>query len=299
MNIMKLQNIKDKLDEIFNIKNIPPDMPFSQLIPSIYGESNIPVTDYLTKDFQINYHGLMFKNGDLVSKVYLTVFLSREVLDKIFAKNETDILIFSHHPMEMQTSDKGFIPLPKKYLCRMKERRLSVYVLHTPLDIHETISTFGAIARSLGLKNKTKYDKNSIGFSGVAGELELKISFDQFITKISSIFGIPEPHFVKKINQVIKVGVIPGGGSFVDAIKETVNLGCDTFLTGEFINKINNEYGKSQKEEVEEYIKGININLIECSHYATEKLVIINDIKKLFENMDLKCEFIEQDNAWY
>ncbi len=296
---MQLQELRKRLDGMFNIGNIPVDMPFSNLLPQIYGASGIPVEKYYAKDFNSKFHGLMFENGNLVEKVYRIVFLSREVLDKIFEKNETDLLIFSHHPMEMETSGKGFIPLPEKYLNIMKERRISVYVLHTPLDIHEEISTSESIAKKIRLTNQKRYAQNSIGFSGIVGELKSAVSFEEFVKIVSTVCEIRAPHFVKKTANVKKVGIIAGGGSFIGAIEETISLGCDTYLTGEYINKINNEYGMSQRKEVEEYIDKININLIECSHYATEKVVIKDEIKKIFDDLSLISEFVEQDNPWY
>ena len=41
------------------------------------------------------------------------------------------------------------------------------------------------------------------------------------------------------------------------------------------------------------------MNLIECSHYATEKLVLINEMSEYFRKLGLFYEFIEQDNPWY
>ena len=295
---MKLIPLTQKFDKEFNIQNIPPDMPFSKLIPKIYEEWDIDFRKYIEKNFVNTFHGLMIKNCEEVLKVYLTVFLSEEILDKIFNRGERNILIFSHHPMDMETNNRGFLPLSEKYFKDMREKMVSVYSLHTPLDIHEKISTSISIANTLALKNLMKYHKNSIGFSGVTGELEKEVTFDEFIHTVQKVFNVEEIHFIKNKPTVSKIGIIAGGGSNPKYIEETKSLGCDTYLTGEYVNRINNEYGMQQKKEFEELKPSIDINLIECSHYATEKVVLQKEIMQMFNLEGVDCEFMEQNNPW-
>lgn len=296
---MNLEQITKQLDEKFNVQNIPPDMPFSRVMPKIYDMEKIDFRKYLTDDFLQNFHGLMIKNSKEVNKVYLTVFLSEEILDKIFTKAEKNVLIFSHHPVEMETSNRGFLPLREKYFIGMKKRRISVYTLHTPLDINEAISTSLSIAKVLELKNITRYHKNSIGFSGIIGCLSKEIKFEEFIKYLKKIFNLQEIHYAKRFNNVFKIGIIAGGGADVEYIKESIDLGCDTYLSGDYENKIKNEYSIQKRKEFDEVRDLLEINLIECSHYATEKLVIINDIRNLFESYGLNTMFIEQNDAWH
>ena len=296
---MKIKEIKNILDDRFNIKNVPPDLPFSKILPIIYNKTNIDFVNYFTRDFLISFHGLMIKNSEQVNKVYLTVFLSREILDKIFLRNENNILIFSHHPMEMETSNRGFLSLPEKYFQEMQKRKISIYILHTPLDIHPNISTSQSIANKLNLKNCQRYSPNSIGYSGVYGNLPKKYNFSDFIELLRKMFNLEEIHFIKKFNNIYKIGIMAGGGADVEYIKETISLGCDTYISGDYENKIKNEYSIKKRKEFDKIKNQLSINLIECSHYATEKVVILNEIKDIFEGLELTPVFIEQDNAWY
>ena len=296
---MKIKEIKNILDDRFNIKNVPPDLPFSKILPIIYNKTNIDFVNYFTRDFLISFHGLMIKNSEQVNKVYLTVFLSREILDKIFLRNENNILIFSHHPMEMETSNRGFLSLPEKYFQEMQKRKISIYILHTPLDIHPNISTSQSMANKLNLKNCQRYSPNSIGYSGVYGNLPKKYNFSDFIELLRKMFNLEEIHFIKKFNNIYKIGIMAGGGADVEYIKETISLGCDTYISGDYENKIKNEYSIKKRKEFDKIKNQLSINLIECSHYATEKVVILNEIKDIFEGLELTPVFIEQDNAWY
>jgi len=75
-------------------------------------------------------------------------------------------------------------------------------------------------------------------------------------------------------------------------------LGCDTYLTGDFVSRVKNEYNEEERKKFESVKNNLNINLIGCSHYATEKLVFLNEITKLFKDRGFDTSFIEQDNPW-
>lgn len=295
---MRLNSIIEMLNDKFKVASIPPDLPFSNLLPRKYDKKGIEFRKYFTEDFLKNFHGLMIKNGEDIKKVYLTVFLSEEILDKVFRNNEQDILIFSHHPMFMETGNRGFLPLTEKYFIKMQKRKISVYSLHSPLDINELISTSGSIAKKINLKNLRRCAPWQGGFSGIYGEPPRAINFENFIKSLKIIFGIKECHFIKKYDNVFRVGIIAGGGTNTEDIKEIINLGCDTYLTGDFVSKVKNKYGEAERKKFKSIKNNLNINLIECSHYATEKIVILNEIAKLFDLYGLNTIFIEQDNPW-
>lgn len=295
---MNLKQLTSKLDEKFNIKNIPPDMPFSKLMPKSYEEAGIAIERYFNENFLKTFHGLMVKNSEEISKVCLSVFLGEEILDKIFGLNEKKLLIFSHHPMDMETSNRGFLSLSEKYLQEMQKRMISVYCLHTPLDINEDISTSLSIAKALEMINTKRFHENSVGFSGVIGDMIKETDFEDYIIRLKNLFALQEVHYIKNKIKVGKVAIIAGGGSNPKFIEEAIDLGGDTYLTGDYINKINNEYGLQQKKAFEEMEPGLTINLIECSHYATEKLVLEKEVKQLFIREGIDCQFIKQDNPW-
>lgn len=78
-----------------------------------------------------------------------------------------------------------------------------------------------------------------------------------------------------------------------------MELKCDTFLTGEYYNKLKMPFGEEERRIFKKERKNININLIECSHYATEKLVFLREIPDLFNKLRIPYEFIEQNDPWY
>lgn len=296
---MNLISLCNKLDLVFDISNLPPDMPFSRSMPRIYDLQKIEFRKYLTTIFLEKFNGLMLKNSDDISNIFLTVFLSEEILDKVFSKNINNCLVFTHHPMGMETSNRGFLPASEKYFQEMKNRKISVYSMHTGLDINNVMSTSLSIANELNLKNLQRYNFDGLGYYGVCGEFLVEKKFNDFILILKTLFGIDDIHYESKFEYVKKIGIIAGGGADVKYIKETIALGCDTYLSGDYVNKITNEYSVKKRKEFEEIQDKLDINLIECSHYATEKIVILNDINRLFKKYGLKTDFVEQDNPWY
>jgi len=295
---MKLTEISEILDRRFNVSSVPVDLPFSSLLPRKYDAQGIEFRKYFTNGFLEKFHGLMLDNCQDVKKVYLVVFLSDEVLNKIFDSGDEDVLIFTHHPMLMETTNRGFLPLAEKYFTEMKERRISVYVLHSPLDINEEISTSRSIAKRLSMVNEQACAPWQRGFSGVYGELPKSMAFSEFIKEVNTIFGIKESHFIQKKDRVFKVGVIAGGGTNLDDIRELIRLGCDTYLTGDYVNKVQNEFGYAEKSKFDVAESTLDINLIECSHYATEKVVLTDMMADFFKNLGLDVRLIEQLNPW-
>lgn len=295
---MDLKNLTDRLDKEFQINKIPPDEPFRRILPKIYDAHNIEFRQYTTENFLRTFHGLMLENGAEVNTVYLAVFLSEEILDNLFARNATHALIFLHHPMDMESSNRGFLPIKEQYFLELRRRNISVYSVHTPLDIHESISTSRSIAKVLRLKETRPYNRCSIGYTGIYGTLERKVPFFDFIKSLKFFFGLNEIHYLQKFPMVYKVGIIAGGGAEVPYMQETLNLGCDTYVSGDYLNKVKTKNSLQHRAEFEEIKDTFNMNLIECSHYATEKIVLIHEMRDYFTLLGLETEFIDRKDYW-
>lgn len=288
-----------QLDKIFQPSQFPPDTPFSRSLPRAYELQDINYKEYFFPDFLSFFNGLMINNSSLYNKVYLTVFLSEEILDKIFLENSHNTLIFTHHPVGMETSGRGFLPLREEYLKKLREREISVYAVHSPMDINPSYSPSLSIANQLRLEKQQMFDFDGEGYHGVAGELAQPTMFNELIGKLKILFDINQINYIQKNEVVKKIGIIAGGGADVAYIKEAIGLGCDVYLTGDYLNKINNEYSIQKRIEFESVSDQLDISMVECSHYATEKIVFLNEIKSLFDSIGLDNSFVEQDNPWY
>ena len=297
---MRLDQITKELDSFFRIDELPPDSTFSRLVPQVYARAGIVPRDYLEETFLKTFHGLMMCNGQAVERICCTVFLGDEIVDKVLARRETNVLLISHHPLVMETSNRGFLPLSKKRLREMQRQGISVYILHTPLDVHDEISTSRALAREVGVKELAgAYYPGPGGPAATYGHLPAPITLDDFLTRVAQITGVNDLHFIKHRETVNSVGII-AGGTDVRGILETAALECDTLLTGTYYNQVQTEVGQRYREEFENIKDGLEINLVEASHYATEALVMQIDMVDFCVNrFGIDSAFIPQNDPWH
>lgn len=296
-NLTKITKI---LDQEFNLQDCPPDMPLHQVFPREYSKQKFSIQDYVEPKFQEKYMGLMLNNSSdgTFGFVVFCVFFGDEIVKQLREQRISKVLVITHHPMEFESCGAGFILMKESSLQFCRENEISVYVLHNPLDVHATIATSQSIANALDLREQKRFDKFSIGFGGVLGELPEELLFDDFIEKCKIIFLQPEIHFEKRFDTVKKIGIIAGGGADVSLMKEALNLGCDTYLSGDYLNKVQNEYSKKLRQEFEKEASSLNLNLVECSHYSTESLVFLTEFPAYLENLGIKSIFIPQSDAW-
>jgi len=179
----------------------------------------------------------------------------------------------------------------------MQNSGLSVYVLHTPLDVHEEISTSGALARELGLKGPERCQGHD-GYAGVYGRLPAPTEFDNLLRRVRDVTGVADPHFIRNSEAVHTIGVL-AGGTDVGGIQEVTALGCDALVTGTYYNLVQNEIGQRYREDFDRISDSLEISLIECSHYASEAVVMRKDILGLCARFGIECEFVPQDDPWY
>lgn len=296
---VELKKIKGFLDAFFELEKYGKDIPFSGVIPQIYGVRLDELKRYCREDFLDTCNGLMFDNCLSVKKVFGTVFLDRRVLEKIFEQGKQDVLIFSHHPVEDETSGGGFIPLAQEYLEKMREMRISVYSLHTPLDRGKKVSTARSLARSLDLRGVIAHSAPEDGLEGVVDELPKEIPFDVFLQETKRVLDNPRVNFVQHQNTVKKIGIVPGGGTDVKMILNAIKFGCDTYFSGEYYSKLQIPWGNVERTAFDQAKSELNINLVEGSHYSTERVVFVNELAELFKNLGMDYQFIEQENPWY
>jgi len=144
----------------------------------------------------------------------------------------------------METSNRGFLSLSEGYFEEMQERAVSVYILHTPLDVHDEISTSRALAREVGIKKLAgSYYQGPGGPAGRCGRLPDPITLENFLRRVAQVTRVNDLHFIRNRKTVHTVGVI-AGGTDAKGILETATLGCDTLLTGTYYNQGQTEIGQ-------------------------------------------------------
>lgn len=275
---MNAQELYKKLDADFEIDRFTDSWP------------DFDLGGYLSENFKEKQMGVALDNAEEIEKVYTAVFPSDEVLDKILESKEENILLFTHHPRiwDLRVEGFPFKDFDHKKLEKMKERKISLYALHVPLDNNGEYSTSVNFAKSFGIEKEEDFVPYGGGMAGVIGKTD-SITVSDLADKVCKAVG----HEVKVFNYGSeeikngKVGVVAGGGNDEDAINEVVQKGINTYVTG--ITAIT-AYPPTIK--FHEIAKENKINIISATHYSTEKFACMA-MCQYFQKAGLPCEFLE------
>ncbi len=252
------------------------------------------------------WNGLLLDNATALERVYCVVFPSQSVLDKIIAREvergAPGAMIFCHHLGDYNESGLGFVPITEPQLEELREHRISYYACHAPLDCHAQISTSGALADALKLKEPARFAPYFGGLSGVYGKVNVP-GFQELVKKVIEVANLPYIRYSGLRNNgrpIQQIGIVTGLGGTVEYIRAALEAGCDTFVTGEWWLFGPGEWRARRREKIHEFLLTADINLIAASHYATEAVVMRDAMPEWFlENAPgIEPLFIPQDDPW-
>jgi putative NIF3 family GTP cyclohydrolase 1 type 2 len=246
-----------------------------------------PISDFLTDNFEKRSMGLVCDNSNRIEKVYSAVFPSKRVMQSVLDRNEQNILLFVHHPMVWDIrADNPFQNMDIVLLRQFKERGISVYNLHVPLDNYGEYSISVSFAKALKIEIEKPFGFYYGGLGGVLGQtgfttvLDLSHQFTSAIGHRTSLY-----HYGSDKIKKGRVAIAPGGGNSNNILSEVATEGINTFMTG--ISVLNDH-----SRAAHEFAKEKKINILGGTHYSTEKFACIA-ICDYFKQLGLPCEFIE------
>jgi len=278
---MHINNIKKHLDNLFATESYPNDgWDFTN-------SSN----EYIEDSFKKNKLGLMLKNSECVNYVYTATFPDEMVLNKILTERRPNSLLFTHHPKNWDSSnnDSPFIEIEIKSLQKLRDNKISIYALHTPLDKNGEYSTSINLAKALDFEIISDfYNSNGI-YKGVLCNCEYK-TIQNLMNHISAIFQHDVGLSINGEEEILngKVCVVAGGGMIPKVIDEMKKIKINTYITGAIIR---NEKFRNSVDFCNR-IRNDKINVIIGSHQTTEKYACIKMIE-YFKSLGLKSKFIE------
>lgn len=94
------------------------------------------------------------------------------------------------------------------------------------------------------------------------------------------------------------VAVVAGGAAYPPIMQEALEAGCDTYVTGDFRIRHGGPWAEEHRPQFDAYVDAVALNLIGGSHYATESLVLRDDMIAFFEGLGLPAEFVPQSDPW-
>ncbi|MBU4293648.1 MAG: Nif3-like dinuclear metal center hexameric protein [Actinobacteria bacterium] len=274
---MKATQLYKKLEKDF----ITPEMSDE------WAEYMNSVADFISENFKKRSMGLVCDFATEINKVYTAVFPSREVMQKIIDDGTQNAMLFVHHPSiwDIRKAPEVFQQIDKELLQQFKERRISIYNLHVPLDNYGEYSTSVTLAKALGIKPEKPFAPYFGALAGVFGKTnsatiqDLKNKFQEAVGHGVSFYNYGENNITEGT-----VAVVAGGG-LDETIEEIAQNKVNVLVTG---ITVKNDHSKKAHEFAEKH----RINILGGTHYSTERFACISMVD-YFKKNGLPSEFIK------
>lgn len=304
--MVELEVMVNKLNMELGISNFGADSSFKRFLPTAYNTIDYDWESNFENEFTELFNGLMIKGAPYINKVFLAVFPTDDVLKRFINEGKDGDLLFMHHPILMECGDpkgqwgRGFVPIKEEFIGQIKEKNLSVYTCHLPLDYHSELGTSLAIAKSL----KAEVIDGFLPLDNL-GDLILicsihRTSTEELVSTLKELFDIPYVDFEgEKLRNIEKIAIVAGCGDKVEWMQEAASNGVQAYITGEIHCHIDSDYGKQKYKIMKEYALTTPMSLIGVSHSASEYLVKKTLIKDWLENnFDVQTVLIPQEKWW-
>jgi len=247
------------------------------------------IEEYICDNFKQRSTGLLCDFTEEINKVYTAVFPSDKILLKILEDNISNAMLFLHHPLAWDLSKDpniAFYQINIELLKRLKERRVSLFNFHLPLDNYGDYSTGKTLADALGIIIERPFNLYYGALCGVIGTTDCK-DIHELNDKYSQIVGHKTKLYHYGESRIInnRVGICAGGGNDCDVVNELIENGINVLISG---LTVNNKYSAATHKLEEEN----KVNLIGGTHYSSEKYACMA-ICGYFHKLGLQAEFIE------
>jgi putative NIF3 family GTP cyclohydrolase 1 type 2 len=263
---VKLAELAEELDAYFRIPDVRNDdwsKVFEQVYPEPYWR------EHVVPGWEGRWNGLCVRGADEVERVVTCVFPS----DRIIAELTPGTFVFTEHPLDF-ADEPGFLSLARETFETMRERGISLYTAHAPLDMHPEVSPSRLCAKGVGLRELEEYFPICEGIPGGAAIVgESRLSVDGLADALRSYLG-PEikVHVLTRPRpNAGRVAMVAGGGAMVGILDASLERGCQTYVTG---NAATNCLVESVQEEVRAFRRRADVAgvaLIDAMHYGMEK----------------------------
>jgi putative NIF3 family GTP cyclohydrolase 1 type 2 len=250
----------------------------------------VEVNEFIHPGFQERWIGVMLDNAREIRRVYTVTMPDTAVLEAILAREEADVLVFSHHAMGYDPAREGFpfYNIPGDCLRRMREQRVALYVMHAPLDYNGPYSTSVSLAKALGL--------------AVVGEFceylgcQVGVLCEATFAQVADFAG----HVERVVGHQVKlwpygdatvaggrVALAAGGGCMGFIAEELTGLGVNTYLTG--VTRPTPGFEPSMA--FHRLAREGRVNVLGATHYSTEKYACLAMVD-YFGDVGLDAEFV-------
>lgn len=302
----RLDALTARFDELFGVAALDRDPGFSLFIPMVYDAIGFDWRSAFEPEFARRFNGTMLRGRDEVGAVFCAAFPSTEVLDGFLRDAAPGDLLFCHHPIDLRSGDPrgaegaGFVPIAPETLRSLRERGLSFYACHAPMDTARgEVGTTMAMVEALGASAEAEFYPYGNGFAGSVCTASARTSAE-WEAELLRVFRIPYLDAAGPAHaRVERIAIVPGGGNSADAMREAEALGAQLYVTGEIRSYAGNEYGRQNRDEMDGYLAGGSMRLVGVSHVASEQLVMERQmIPWLARNCAVEAHLLAEPLAW-
>ena len=233
--------------------------------------------------------GLQYDHTDRIRKVYTATFVSDEAVDVIVNRGETDVLLFTHHPVSQKKDlTKDSPPLTAELVEKLRKNRISVFNYHIPLDRVSPWSPGTNLAKAVGLTPYESFYEQNLVKMGLLCDSPFR-TLTEFAHAAEQALGHPVkvyPYGGEELPEG-KVSLMGGGASNPNIYAELREKGINLFLTGITWPEI--PWVARNHAAAKEH----GVTLVGGTHYSTEKFAPM-EMVKFFEGLGLESEFIPE-----
>jgi putative NIF3 family GTP cyclohydrolase 1 type 2 len=249
-----------------------------------------PIADFLTDNYKERSMGLVCDNTGEVNSVYTAVFPSKSVMQSIIHSDATDALLFLHHPSvwDSRNAPVYWQLMDREQLRQFRERNISIYNLHVPLDNFSEYSTSATLARALDITDLKPFYEYYGGLAAVFGKTAYS-TVQQLSDRFTAEMGHETSLYQYGLDEITgnRVAMVGGGGNIPDLLAEIVAAGVNVLVTGITVKD-------NIHEKAHDYAREQGINIMGATHYSTEKPACVA-MCDYFEKLGLPAEFIDDE----
>ncbi len=263
---MQLDALVAELDAYLRVPAVDDD-DWSGTVADVYPEPYW--REYAEPGWEGRWNGLMVRGAAEVTGAVTCVFPG----DGVVRELEPGTLLFSEHPLDF-ADEPGFEPLARETFERMRERGISFYNAHAPIDQHPEIAPSLLCARGVGLEHLEDYFQISAALpEGAAVIGDSRLTLEALAEAFRSYLG-PEikVHVLTRPRpQAGRVAVVAGGGASVDILEASLERGCQTYVTGNAATNCRLPFVQEEVRRFRELAEAHDVALIDAMHYGMEK----------------------------
>lgn len=225
----------------------------------------------------LSWNGLQFEGRADIGCVAFAVDAGIDTFNAA-AKEGADMVVV-HHGHFWRNSNPSYASWSKKRIEILREKGMSLYASHLPLDAHPVAGNNAQLLKLIGAKVTGEFGTYGGRPIGWKGRLPRPVAVEEIAGTLEREIGASCRVLPFGAKEVSTVGVVSGGGGY-EIFFEALDSGVDLYVTGD-------------ATEVYHTAKDAGLNVIFAGHHATETLGVRALEKIVAKRFKVKTVFID------